>query len=140
MGSHRRHVPLCVLCERLQGRRFEPRRADAEPAAFPAGYEPESIDAYEIGAKNTLLDGRLQANLTAWYYNYGNYQISSIIANTSVNTNINAFLGGLEGEFLWAPTDRWQFNFNADWTQSRSATRADRHAQSRRRRSTTRWS
>ncbi|MBV9989748.1 MAG: TonB-dependent receptor [Alphaproteobacteria bacterium] len=85
----------------------------------PATYEPESIDAYEIGAKNTLLDGRLQANLTAWYYNYGNYQISSVIANTSVNTNITAFLGGFEGEFLWAPNDAWQFNLNADWTQSR---------------------
>jgi outer membrane receptor protein involved in Fe transport len=88
-------------------------------AGIPSGYEPEVIDAYEVGAKNTLLDGRLQANLTAWYYNYGGYQISSIIANTSVNTNINAFLGGLEGEFLWAPDDHWQFNLNADWTQSR---------------------
>jgi len=88
-------------------------------SGIPSGYEPESIDAYEAGAKNTLLNGRLQANLTAWYYNYGGYQISSIIANTSVNTNINAFLGGLEGEFLWAPDDHWQFNLNADWTQSR---------------------
>ena len=88
-------------------------------SGIPSGYEPETIDAYEIGAKNTMLDGRLQANLTAWYYNYGGYQISSIIANTSVNTNIKAFLNGLEGEFVWAPTDRWQFNFNADWTQSR---------------------
>ena len=86
---------------------------------IPAFYEPETIDAYEVGAKNTLLDGRLQANLTAWYYNYGGYQISSVIANTSVNTNIQAFLNGLEGEFLWAPSDHWQFSFNMDWTQSR---------------------
>lgn len=86
---------------------------------IPSAYAPESIDAYEIGSKNTLLDGRLQANLTAWYYDYGNYQISSIIANTSVNTNINSFLNGLEGEFLWAPTDRWQFDMNASWTQSK---------------------
>jgi iron complex outermembrane recepter protein len=85
----------------------------------PISYAPESIDAYEVGAKNTLLDGRLQANLTAWYYDYGNYQISSIISNTSVNTNINSFLNGLEGEFLWAPTDRWQFDMNASWTQSK---------------------
>jgi outer membrane receptor protein involved in Fe transport len=85
----------------------------------PTAYAPESIDAYEIGTKNTLLDGRLQANLTAWYYDYGNYQISSIISNTSVNTNINSFLNGLEGEFVWAPTDRWQFDLNANWTQSK---------------------
>jgi iron complex outermembrane receptor protein len=88
-------------------------------SGIPAGYEPESIDAYEIGAKNTLLDGRLQANLTAWYYDYGNYQISSIIANTSVNTNINTFLDGLEGEFLWAPNDKWQFDLNMNWTESK---------------------
>ncbi|HTT97718.1 MAG TPA: TonB-dependent receptor [Rhizomicrobium sp.] len=86
---------------------------------IPAFYDPETIDAYEVGAKNTMLDGRMQANLTAWYYNYGGYQISSIIDNTSVNTNIKAFLGGLEGEFLWAPDDHWQFSLNADWTQSR---------------------
>jgi iron complex outermembrane recepter protein len=85
----------------------------------PISYAPESIDSYEIGSKNTLLDGRLQANLTAWYYDYGNYQISSIISNTSVNTNINSFLNGLEGEFLWAPTDRWQFDMNASWTESK---------------------
>jgi outer membrane receptor protein involved in Fe transport len=88
-------------------------------AGIPSTYDPETIDAYEVGAKNTLLDGRMQANLTAWYYNYGGYQISSVIANTSVNTNIQAYLNGLEGEFLWAPTDHWQFNLNADWTQSR---------------------
>jgi outer membrane receptor protein involved in Fe transport len=88
-------------------------------SGIPAVYEPEKIDAYEVGAKNTLLDGRLQANLTAWYYNYGGYQISSVIANTSVNTNIQAFLNGLEGEFLWAPSDHWQFNLNADWTESK---------------------
>jgi iron complex outermembrane receptor protein len=87
--------------------------------AVPFAYAPESIDAYEVGSKNTLLDGRLQANLTAWYYNYGNYQISSIISNTSVNTNINSFLNGFEGEFQWAPTDRWQFDMNMSWTQSK---------------------
>ncbi|HVZ90129.1 MAG TPA: TonB-dependent receptor [Rhizomicrobium sp.] len=92
--------------------------AQTQNLGVPGTYEPETIDAYEIGAKNTLLDGRMQANLTAWYYNYGGYQISSIIANTSVNTNIQAFLGGFEGEFIWAPTDRWQFNLNTDWTQS----------------------
>ena len=85
----------------------------------PFVYQPESIDAYEVGTKNTLLDGRLTANLTAWYYDYGNYQISSIISNTSVNTNINSFLNGLEGEFVWAPTDRWQFNLDMGWTQSK---------------------
>jgi outer membrane receptor protein involved in Fe transport len=87
-------------------------------AGIPASYAPESIDAYEIGTKNTLLNGTLQANLTAWYYDYRNYQISSIVANTSVNTNIDARLDGLEAEFKIAPTERLQFSLSGNLTES----------------------
>ncbi len=85
----------------------------------PLIYEPEQIDAYEIGTKNLMFDGTLQANLTAWYYNYGDYQISTIMSNTSVNTNINAFLHGLEGELRWNPAPGWEFSFNFDVTKSK---------------------
>ena len=64
---------------------------------------PESIDAFEVGTKNTLLGGTLQANVDVWYYNYKNLQVSAIEDNTSVNQNINAKLWGVEGEFFWAP-------------------------------------
>ena len=86
---------------------------------IPASYLPESVDAYELGTKNRLLDGALEANLTLWYYDYRNYQISTIIANTSVNSNINARLDGLEGEFRWRPDTRWSFNLNLALTESR---------------------
>lgn len=33
-------------------------------------YEPTHIWAWEIGSKNRFFDNRLQANLSAWYYNY----------------------------------------------------------------------
>jgi outer membrane receptor protein involved in Fe transport len=86
---------------------------------IPASYLPESVNAYELGAKNRLLEGTLEANLTAWYYDYRNYQISTIVANTSVNSNINATLDGLEGELRWKPAaSRWQFNLGLDVTQS----------------------
>ncbi|MBV9549579.1 MAG: TonB-dependent receptor [Alphaproteobacteria bacterium] len=85
---------------------------------IPATYAPESVDAYELGSKNRLLDGTLEANLTAWYYDYRNYQISTIVANTSVNSNINATLDGLEAELRWKPASRWSFNLNADMTES----------------------
>ncbi|MEI9991778.1 MAG: TonB-dependent receptor [Rhizomicrobium sp.] len=88
---------------------------------IPAFYAPESIDAYEIGTKNTFFDSTLQANLTAWYYNYAKYQISEILANTSVNANTNAFLNGVEGEFVWAPPQvpGLQFNLNTSWTETK---------------------
>lgn len=42
-------------------------------------YSPESLDAYEIGMKNELLDGRLRLNLAAFYYNYKNVQVVQFV-------------------------------------------------------------
>ncbi len=84
----------------------------------PSAYAPESIDAYEVGAKNTLFDNQLQANMDVWYYDYKDLQVSAIENNTSVNQNINAKLWGAEGEFNWAPDENWQFNLNFGTTQS----------------------
>jgi outer membrane receptor protein involved in Fe transport len=77
---------------------------------FPTTYKPEFIDAYEVGAKNTLLDGRMVLNATAFYYDYKGYQISQIIQRTSVNTNIDASVYGAELEMLWEPAPRLRFN------------------------------
>lgn len=88
------------------------------PGLYPTAFAPETIDAYELGTKNVLLDASLQANLTAWYYNYSGYQISTIINRTSINQNINSKLWGVEGEFFYAPTSNWQFNASFGYTNS----------------------
>jgi outer membrane receptor protein involved in Fe transport len=85
---------------------------------YPSTFAPETLDAYEVGAKNTFLDGTLQANLTGWYYNYQGFQISEIVDRTSINQNINSKLWGVEGEMFWAPTDKLQFNANFGFTHS----------------------
>ena len=41
-------------------------------------YEPEEITSYEIGWKNRFLDNRLQVNVTAFHYEYKNFQVSSV--------------------------------------------------------------
>ena len=87
-------------------------------AAVPQEFAPETIDAFELGSKNTLFDGTLRANLTAWHYTYEDYQVSKIVNRTSVNENIGAKLWGLEGEFLYVPDERWQFNLSATHTRS----------------------
>ncbi|MDE2011686.1 MAG: TonB-dependent receptor [Alphaproteobacteria bacterium] len=78
----------------------------------PASYGPEQIDAFELGTKNTILGGTVQANGDVWYYDYKGLQVSKIENNTSVNENIDASLYGVEGEFIWAPDDHWQFSLN----------------------------
>jgi outer membrane receptor protein involved in Fe transport len=91
------------------------------PALFtaPANFKPETINAFEIGTKNTLLDGTFRANVTAFYYDYKDYQVSRIINRTSFNDNTDATVYGLEGEFLIAPIRPLQFNINASYLKTK---------------------
>ena len=84
----------------------------------PTIYKPATVDAIEFGTKNTMLDGTLQANLDAWYYNYENYQVGIIANRQALTLNIPAHLFGLESEFVWQPTEALAFNFTLSLTQS----------------------
>ena len=86
---------------------------------FPIAYQPEFIDAYEIGTKNTLLGGRALLNAAAFYYDYKGYQVSQIIQRTSVNTNIDAKVYGAELEGLWEPVRNLRFNAAVGWLKTR---------------------
>ena len=83
--------------------------------AVPDSFGPEFIDAFEIGSKNTFLDGTLRANVTAFYYKYKSLQLSRIVARTSVNDNVDATVYGLEGEFILQPTRGLAINMNASY-------------------------
>ena len=73
-------------------------------------FKPEFIDAYEVGTKNTLLDGTLQVNLTGFHYDYKGYQVSKIINRTSINENIDAKVDGAEFESIWQPISGLRLN------------------------------
>jgi iron complex outermembrane recepter protein len=78
--------------------------------AIPPSFLPEELDSAEIGLKNTLLDGTLQANLTGWYYDYKNFQFTSTAFSTLFTQNLNAHMWGGEAELVWQPDEHWQFN------------------------------
>jgi outer membrane receptor protein involved in Fe transport len=75
-------------------------------------FDPEFVNAYEAGIKNVFADGRVIANLAAFYYDYQGYQITRIVNRTSVNANIDATVQGIEGEFTWEPVNRLVFDMN----------------------------
>ena len=83
--------------------------------AVPESFTPELIDSFEIGSKNTFLDGTLRANVTAFYYKYKSLQLSRIVARTSVNDNVDANVYGIEGEFIIQPTRALAVNFGASY-------------------------
>jgi iron complex outermembrane recepter protein len=64
----------------------------------PTTFVPEIVNAFEIGSKNTFFDGVLRLNLSAFYYEYKDLQLSRIVARTSVNDNTDAEIYGVEAE------------------------------------------
>jgi len=84
-------------------------------------FGPENIDAFEIGSKNTLANGALQLNATAFYYKYKDLQLSRIIARTSVNDTIDADIWGVELESLIRPDYNWLINLNFSYLSAKVA-------------------
>lgn len=84
----------------------------ASETSFPT-FDPEYINALELGTKNTLLDRTFQANATAFFYKYDGLQVGGILADsTTFNTNVDAEVKGAEFEFVSAPVDGLRINFN----------------------------
>ncbi len=81
----------------------------------PLTFKPEFIDAFELGSKNTLLDGALTLNGDLFYYNYEDYQVSEIVDRTAINLNFDAHAKGAELEATWEPLPGLRFNFAGGW-------------------------
>lgn len=79
---------------------------------FPPVFDPEFINSYELGTKNTLAGGALQANLTGFMYDYEGYQITQIVNRSSANFNIDTKIQGLEIETIWNPVSTLIVNAN----------------------------
>lgn len=66
-------------------------------------FDPEKINAIEIGTKNSLLNGAMVVNGAFYYYDYKGLQVTRIVNNSSINENIDSKIWGLEGEMYWRP-------------------------------------
>lgn len=82
---------------------FNPPINPTFQSSTPFTFDPEEVDSFEIGSKNTFLDGTLMLNAAAFVYDYKGLQITRIANNTSINDNIDADIWGLELEGYWRP-------------------------------------
>ncbi|HTO40821.1 MAG TPA: TonB-dependent receptor, partial [Rhizomicrobium sp.] len=87
--------------------------------SYSQTFKPEFINAYEVGTKNTLLDGTMTLNSGVFYYDYKDYQISQIRSRTAINENFNAKVWGAELEATWEPVPGLRFNFAGGYEKSR---------------------
>ena len=83
-------------------------------------FDQEDIDAIEIGAKSTLLDGSMILNANLFIYDYEGLQVARIKNNTSLNENIDAEMIGAEVEVIWRPqaVENLQIDFAYSWLDS----------------------
>jgi len=96
--------------------------ADAKVSeTHPETFAPEFVNAFELGTKNTLLDGKLTLNGDAFYYDYKGYQISQIVDRSAVNLNFDAKVWGLELEAEWRPLENLRLGFKGGYENTRVA-------------------
>jgi iron complex outermembrane recepter protein len=81
----------------------------ANPAAAQAGYDPETVENIEIGAKLDFLDGRARLNVAAFMMDYQDLQVTQTDDGCLCNITDNAAdaeISGVEAEFTFAASER----------------------------------
>jgi outer membrane receptor protein involved in Fe transport len=90
---------LMLYAQRSEG--FRPGGVNNAPG-LPDGYvtyKPDSLVNYEVGAKSTLLDGRMTLNAAAYHIDWSDMQVVARIPNFGFITNIgSAKINGFELE------------------------------------------
>jgi iron complex outermembrane recepter protein len=91
----------------VKGGAYNVTLPDGAPPLQPdqVGYGPEELVSYEGGIKSTWLDGKVQLNASAYYYDYNNYQAFSFVGITGIVSNEKARNYGFEVDLALRPTD-----------------------------------
>ncbi|MBB5708508.1 TonB-dependent receptor [Sphingopyxis panaciterrulae] len=84
-------------------------------------FKPEYVNAFEIGAKNSLLGGTLILNASAFYYDYKDYQVSQIRDRTAVNENFDSTIYGAELQAVFSPAQDFRLIANIGYLKTRIA-------------------
>jgi len=89
-------------------------------------YDPETVDAYEVGFKSEFLDRRASFNFAAFYSDYSNIQQTSTVAvpgialpQTVVINAAAARIKGLEADLTLRPVDRLTLRASMGYTHSK---------------------
>ena len=81
-------------------------------------YNPELVNAFEIGTKNLLADRRVTLNLTGFYYDYKGYQVAKFVNQTVSNENVDATVKGLEFEAAFEAVKGLRFDTQIGYLQT----------------------
>ena len=81
------------------------------------GYDPETVDAYEIGTKAYALDGALYFSLAGFYSNYRDQQFTIQFPNAT-GTNVASFVTNAADSRIWGIEAETRANFTENFSVS----------------------
>jgi iron complex outermembrane receptor protein len=70
------------------------------------GYQEEVLLSYEAGFKSSLFDGKARLNISAYYYDYSDYQAFQFVGTSGAVFNTQAEYWGFEVEVIANPTEQ----------------------------------
>ena len=79
-------------------------------------YDPEFVDAFEVGYKGSFAEGGTNLSAALFYYDYTDFQVAQIIGLASATVNAgDAEVTGAELELTSSLSENWQVNASATW-------------------------
>jgi iron complex outermembrane receptor protein len=84
-------------------------------------YAPETVMAYELGNKNLFGNGNYSLNISAFYYDYEDLQVSALLDSSIGAQTFNAGkaeIYGLETQFVAYVTQGGRLTFNVNYLSS----------------------
>lgn len=68
-------------------------------------YDPEELDAFEVGFKWSFADGLARLNGSVYYYDYSDYQAFNLVVLDAITTNRDAEMWGIDMELQASPME-----------------------------------
>lgn len=93
---------------------------EAEEVGLGPLSDPDTLWNYEIGAKTTLADGKVNANFAVYRSQWEGVQLGSVLSCgfSGVLNGGDVRAKGVELELLMQPTDNWRFNAAASYNDN----------------------
>ena len=114
------HFTDDVMAYASQNRGFKSGGFNAFSFASVNSYEPETLDAYEVGLKTEWFEHRLRWNSAAFLYNYSNLQVEVPVVGGQITGNgPRARIKGVETEIQAKPMEKLELTAAATYLDAR---------------------
>lgn len=82
-------------------------------------FDDETLNAFEVGLKSTLGGGVARFNISAFYYDYNDYQALNLEGITQIITNNDARMYGVDAELFASPWEGGDIVLGASFLDSK---------------------